>query len=38
MDALGGLEQLGTDFLAGDVASLCADLLLVVGKIDVDFS
>jgi hypothetical protein len=27
VDALGGLEQLGTDFLAGDVASLFADLL-----------
>ena len=25
--ALGGLEQLGADFLAGNVASLCADLL-----------
>ncbi len=25
--ALGGLEQLGADFLAGNVASICADLL-----------
>jgi hypothetical protein len=27
VDALGGLEQLGADFLSVDVASLCADLL-----------
>ena len=27
MGALGGLKQLGADFLAGNVASLCADLL-----------